>query len=407
MELSVIIVNYNVKYFLEQCLYSVSKACAKIDAEIIVVDNYSTDGSRNYLQPKFPSVNFIWNTANSGFSCANNMGLKKAKGRYVVFLNPDTIIAEDSLEKSIAFFHDHPDCGALGVRMIDGSGKYLKESKRSFPSPAAGFFKMTGLAALFPGSKLFAAYYAGHLPDKENNQIDVLAGAFMMAGRDILEKLNGFDESYFMYGEDIDLSYRIRQAGYKNFYFAGTTIIHFKGESTQKNSRNYIRHFYGAMTTFVNKHYRQRRLLLSFMKLSIWFSKLLATILYSLKKMINIPAAGSKPVHIAVASGQQGFDKMIHLMKHAAFPVIIKGRIAVDKNDTGSMIGNLDTAVPNIKSLGIDQLLLCEPELEYKKIIETVQELAGHIHFLFHAGNSNSIVGSNDKNGKGIFIASQ
>ncbi len=253
MTLSVIIVSYNVKYFLEQCLCSVQRA-ADNSVEVLVVDNNSTDGTVEYCQHRFPFAQFISNKENTGFASANNQALAKAKGKYVLFLNPDTIIPEDLFIHCVAFMDAHVGAGALGVRMIDGSGAFLKESKRGFPSPWAAFCKMSGLTALFPRSKVFAKYYMGHLPEKEINAVDALAGACMFVRKEALNKTGGFDERFFMYAEDIDLSYRIQQAGYKNYYFPETTIRHFKGESTRKDGR-YIRLFYKAMVQFTRKHF--------------------------------------------------------------------------------------------------------------------------------------------------------
>lgn len=259
MRLSVIIVNYNVKYFLEQCLYSVLKACKNIETEIIVVDNGSTDGSKSFLPPRFPGVNFIWNNGNLGFAAANNYATGIAKGEFVLFLNPDTLLPEECLENCIDFFAVHKDAGALGIKMIDGSGKFLKESKRAFPSPATSLYKLSGLSKLFPRSRIFAKYHLGHLSEDEDHEVDVLAGAFMMIPRKVLSEVGNFDERFFMYGEDVDLSYRIQRAGYRNYYFAGSSIIHFKGESTKRGSMNYVRMFYRAMNLFVKKHYHGSR----------------------------------------------------------------------------------------------------------------------------------------------------
>lgn len=257
-KLSVIIVNYNVKHFLEQCLFAVQKALTVpgISGEIIVIDNKSTDNSITYLQPAFPDLRFIVNDTNSGFGKACNQGLREATGDTILFLNPDTIVAEDSLAACLRFFETHPDAGALGVKMLDGGGHFLKESKRAFPSLRTSLFKLSGLARLFPRSKLFARYHLGHLNENETHEVDVLAGAFMMIRKEVLDKTGSFDEDFFMYGEDVDLSYRIQQAGYKNYYFAGTSIVHFKGESTRRGSLNYVRMFYQAMSIFVNKHYK-------------------------------------------------------------------------------------------------------------------------------------------------------
>lgn len=255
MVLSVIIVNYNVRHFLEQCLRSVERALAGMEAEIIVVDNHSTDDSVAYLQPLFPSVRFMTSSKNRGFAQANNRGLSVARGEYVVFLNPDTLVPENCFKNCIAFFEQQPRAGALGVQMIDGRGRFLPESKRSFPSPMASMFKLSGLAKVFPESRLFSQYALGYLDKNENHRVDVLAGAFILMKRSLALELNGFDEDYFLYGEDIDLSYRIRKAGYENHYFSGVTIIHFKGESSHDHEWVRVKFFYRAMQTFVHKHY--------------------------------------------------------------------------------------------------------------------------------------------------------
>jgi len=256
----------------------VEKAIDNIDAEVIVIDNNSTDDSIAYLQPKFPFVRFIYNEENVGFAKANNQALQYCSGDYVLYLNPDTIIPEDCLEKCFAFFDKTPDCGALGIKMIDGSGTFLPESKRGFPSPLASFFKLTGLSDLFPRSRIFNQYSLGYLSPFENHKVDVLAGAFLMAKSSIIEAAKGFDEAFFMYGEDIDLSYRIQQMGYNNYYFADSTIIHFKGESTKKGSLNYVRMFYSAMSIFVHKHYsgNQARIFSLFIHSAIFFRALLS-----------------------------------------------------------------------------------------------------------------------------------
>jgi len=255
LDLSIIIVNYNVRHFLEQCLFAVQKAAKAVQAEITVIDNHSSDNSVGYLQTRFPGVRFIANTENLGFAKACNQGLKLAKGKYILFLNPDTIVPEDCFTKCMAFFETHTDAGAVGVKMLDGSGDFLKESKRSFPSPLTSLFKLFGLSRIFPRSRLFSRYHLGHLDNSKDHEVDVLAGAFMMIRKNVLDEIGGFDETFFMYGEDIDLSYRIQKAGYKNYYFSGCSIIHFKGESTRKGSLNYVRMFYKAMSVFVKKHY--------------------------------------------------------------------------------------------------------------------------------------------------------
>ena len=232
------------------------RASAGLDMECFVIDNGSTDGSLAYLQPLFPSIRFIANENNPGFAKANNQVLPLCTGEYVLFLNPDTLVSEDAFRSCLSYIKSEPAAGALGVRMVDGKGRFLPESKRSFPSPLTAFFKLTGLAAAFPRSGWFNRYALGNLDEFANHKVAVLAGACLLVKRELLLQLQGFDESYFLYGEDIDLSYRIRQAGYENHYFAGTSILHFKGESAGSNSLRHVKYFYEAMQVFVLKHYR-------------------------------------------------------------------------------------------------------------------------------------------------------
>lgn len=257
MKLSIVIVNYNVRYFLEQCLHAVFKAIEPLQAEVFVVDNASADNSVAMVREKFPQVKLIANTDNPGFSKANNQAIKQATGEYVLLLNPDTIVGEHTFTKILDFMDAHPDAGASGIRMVDGQGIYLPESKRGLPTPKVAFYKISGLTSIFSKSEKFAQYYMGHLPETANNPIEVLAGAFMMMRKTALEKAGLLDEDFFMYGEDIDLSYRITKAGYKNYYFADDSIVHYKGESTKKGSLNYVYVFYKAMEIFAKKHFSQ------------------------------------------------------------------------------------------------------------------------------------------------------
>ena len=258
MELSIIIVNYNVKHFLEQCIISVKKALNGIEGEIIVVDNNSVDGSLTLINEKFKDVVLISNKKNTGFSVANNQGIKIAKGENILLLNPDTVVQEDTLVKCLEFFDSHQDAGALGVKMYDGNGRFLPESKRGLPTPSVAFYKIFGLATLFPSSRVFGKYHLGYLSMNENHKVDVLSGAFMLIRRKVLDNVGLLDETFFMYGEDIDLSYRIKKAGYENYYFSKTKIIHYKGESTKKSSINYVFIFYRAMVIFAEKHFSKQ-----------------------------------------------------------------------------------------------------------------------------------------------------
>ncbi|MGC9332032.1 MAG: glycosyltransferase [Bacteroidales bacterium] len=287
LKLSVIIVNYNVKHFLEQCLHSVFKAIQDIDAEVFVVDNNSVDGSARMIRNKFPEVKLIANKENVGFSRGNNQAIKQASGEYVLLLNPDTIVEEDSFSKIITYTDSHPDVGGLGVKIIDGKGNFLPESKRGLPTPAVAFYKIFGLSRLFPGSKRFGQYHLSYLDKDEIHEVDVLSGAFMWMRKAALDKTGLLDENFFMYGEDIDISYRITQAGYKNIYFPGTTIIHYKGESTKKGSINYVRTFYQAMIIFANKHFTQKkaRLYANLINTAIYFRAALAVLVRFFKKL--------------------------------------------------------------------------------------------------------------------------
>lgn len=257
MKLSIIIVNYNVQHFLEQCLHSVFKAVKNDDAEIFVVDNNSVDGSVLMVKEKFPQVKLIENKKNTGFSFANNQAIKQAKGEYVLLLNPDTVVEEDTFEKVISFMNSHPEAGGLGVKMLDGKGNFLPESKRGLPTPSVAFYKIFGFSKLFPKSKTFGRYHLGFLDEDATNEVEILSGAFMLIRKSVLDKIGLLDETFFMYGEDIDLSYRIIKAGYKNYYYPETRIIHYKGESTRKSSVNYVFVFYRAMVIFAEKHFSQ------------------------------------------------------------------------------------------------------------------------------------------------------
>lgn len=258
VKLSVIIVNYNVQHFLEQCLYSVRKASKNITVEVWVVDNNSVDGSIEMLREKFPGVKRIENKKNVGFSAANNQAIRQSTGEYVLLLNPDTVVEEETFTKVISFMDSHPDAGALGVKMIDGKGHFLAESKRALPTPEVAFYKVFGLSAIFPKSKRFGKYHLTYLPIDQVNEVDVLSGAFMLIRKAALDKAGLLDEAFFMYGEDIDISYRITKAGYKNYYYPETRIIHYKGESTKKSSVNYVIIFYNAMSIFAQKHFSQK-----------------------------------------------------------------------------------------------------------------------------------------------------
>jgi|SRR5450432_118387 len=373
MILSVIIVNYNVKFFLEQCLSSLTKAVAASPelngkVEVIVIDNASTDGSVPFLEPIFPAFQFIQNKENKGFAKANNQAIPACTGEFVLFLNPDTILAEDLLEKCILFLRRTTDAGALGLRMIDGSGKYLKESKRGFPSPLASFYKMSGLSRIFPRSKKFSAYYMSHLNEDENHSVEILSGAFMMVRKNILDKTGGFDEQFFMYAEDIDLSFRISQTGFRNYYFSGATLIHFKGESTPKDRRQ-VKIFYHAMILFMKKHFKGSRssVQLFFLQMAVKLQQQVAILLLPFRKQDSGPRVAGR-VYISGDSTAK---------KHWALRFKIENMQLTDHIDDAT------------------EIIYCEGAgHSWKSIIEQLGSGKKNIRTAFHGAGTHSAVGS-------------
>jgi len=291
MKLSVIIVNYNVKYFLEVCLNSLFRALSGFNSEVIVVDNNSADDSCSFIRNRYPGVILIENKDNKGFSKANNQGVAIAKGEYILFLNPDTVMPEDFFVKTLAYMDAHPDAGALGPRLIDGKGRFAPDSKKSFPSLSVALYKTIGINKFFPRSPYFNKYYSVHISEHETAPVDVLSGCCMLVRRSAMDKAGGpFDEDYFMYCEDVDLSYRIEKAGYKNIYFPDADLIHYKGESTRKMTLSYVRIFNEALVTFVKKHYsaKQARLFVLFINIGIILRAVLGTLKRALK-VLHMP----------------------------------------------------------------------------------------------------------------------
>lgn len=291
MKISVIIVNYNVKYFLELCLHSVFRALQGIEAEVIVVDNNSSDDSCAMIREKFPQVRLIGNKDNKGFSRANNQGVEIARGEYILFLNPDTVMPEDFFRKSVAYLDTHPEAGALGPRLIDGKGQFAPDGKKSFPTLSVAIFKTTGINKIFRRSPYFNKYYAVHVGERELAPVEVLSGCCMLVRSKVIAEVGGaFDEDYFMYCEDVDLSYRITKAGYKNMYFPEVDLIHYKGESTRKATLSYVRIFNEALSTFVRKHYSKghARLFILFINIGIVLRAILAAV-KNVLKVLRMP----------------------------------------------------------------------------------------------------------------------
>lgn len=382
MELSVIIVSYNVKAYLEQCLYSLRRATESIAAEVWVVDNASSDGTVASLPEAFPEVHWMPLEENIGYGRANNRVLASTTGKYVLFLNPDTLLEEDALQKCLAYMDTREDAGALGVRMINGFGAFLGESKRGMPGVMASFFKMAGLAERFPTSAFFSGYYAGHLDPRVTNAVPVLSGAFMLVRREVIRDTEGFDERFFMFGEDIDLSYRIRKAGWNNYYFAGTVLVHFKGQSTEKTSDQYLRHFFGAMNLFVRKYYPGA--------LSFFYRQLLQAGILLQKTRTRFFPPG--PRHWTPETARQ------HWLLVGSGKDI---RAFLKRYDPGSLFYlTLDTDRADLENIqqhmGLDggtPVLFCMGDLRYGPVIEWMDRAGWEAPCFFHHRQSGSIVG--------------
>lgn len=325
MQLSVIIVNYNVKYYIEQCLRSVfsSISHAGMEAEVFVVDNASSDNSVEYLQEQFPKKDYpnlriIANVRNVGFSRANNQAVHLAKGEYILFLNPDTLIADNTLGDCLNFAKQQADFGALGVKMLCDNGRFAKESRRGLPTPWVSFCKMSGLTSLFPKSRTFARYYMSYLDKEQPAKIEIISGAFMMVSRKAIDTCGCFDEDFFMYGEDIDLSYRIIKGGFQNYYLP-LPILHYKGESTQKSSYRYVHVFYEAMLIFFQKHYGNLSFLFTF---PIKGAIILRAFIALIKQQFgNLFPKEEKELHFAFVGSKQNFDALQKLADKWLFKV--------------------------------------------------------------------------------------
>ena len=416
MKVSVIIVNYNVKYFLELCLRSVLNAVHTLEVEVIVIDNQSSDGSLPFLIPKFPTVNFIDAGTNLGFGKASNLGLANATGEYILFLNPDTVLPPDALIKALDFFAHNTDAGAIGVKMIDGSGAFLKESKRSFPTPVTSLYKLFGLAALFPTSTVFSKYHLGYLNENKNHEVAVLSGAFMMIKKMILDQIGGFDEQFFMYGEDIDLSYRIQKAGFKNYYVSDFTIIHFKGESTRKGSLNYVKIFYQAMSIFVKKHYTgsQKKGFNIFIHIAIWIRAAITIAGNGVKniknaliclyrsnfkkfKIFKSTLPNKKPKLIAVL-GSKDCKNLVELLLKPEENLIFIDPLLMEHSVSKQEILNKYQIAP------FDEIIICVNQNTWKPLFYLINNLSTKVSYGFLLAEEKVILRSENKNTSGVIF---
>jgi GT2 family glycosyltransferase len=333
--------------------------------------------------------------------------LKQANGEFILFLNPDTILPEDCLQKCIGFFQEKHEAGAIGIRMIDGSGIFLKESKRGFPSPVTSICKLSGLTSLFPNSKFFAHYYLGHLDQNQNQEVDVLSGAFMMIRKSVLGKTGGWDEQFFMYGEDIDLSFRIQKAGWKNFYFAESTIIHFKGESTKKDSGDYTKLFYGAMGIFVKKHYNivLARLYILLIRLMIKIKIAFSRIKYQLHSFLHNKNKTAPKERCFIISDKKEFNFIQSILQKNKIELDVIGRVDPGISTSDDVVGNVSILPSLISREHVKELIFAMNSMSAKETISIIERLPAGLHFRFHFAGTHSIVGSNNKESSGNCVA--
>ncbi len=292
MQISVVIVNYNVCDLLLNAVASVYVALDGLDGEIIVVDNASSDGAVETLNRVYPDVVTVALERNLGFGAANNIGFERARGQYVLILNPDTVVQEDTIRTMLAFMAEHPDVAFSGCKIILPNGTYDPVSKRGFPSPWSSFCKVFGLSRMFPKSRLFGGYNLTYIDADETAPVDALSGCFMVCRADVLKQLGGFDTDYFMYGEDLDLCYRAKKLGWAIYYYPATSILHLRGQSTRRSSIDALAVFYEAMEIFARKHFRSNPPLLWMIGLGIRLRRWLARLLE------RFPAVGLAPIDV-------------------------------------------------------------------------------------------------------------
>ncbi|MBS7233268.1 glycosyltransferase family 2 protein [Flavobacterium psychroterrae] len=384
MQLSVIILNYNVRYFLEQCVLSVQEAISTLHAEIIVIDNNSSDESCLMMQNKFPTVKLIQNTTNFGFPKGNNIGVEQASGKYICILNPDTVVAEDTFIKVLAFAERQINLGIVGCQLIDGTGEFLPESKRGIPTPWIAFTKIFGLYKVFPKWKLFNQYYAQHLAKDETGKVDILVGAFMLMQRDLYLELEGFDEKCFMYADDIDLSYRVLQKNKSNYYFHETTVLHYKGESTVKDEK-YMKRFQEAMNFFYRKHFKKSWFFEFFIQIGIWF--------FSFAKMFQGKTkAKLLPETIVFYSSNKILSEKL--------PSILKNKVRFMNLKKEKIVNS--SLVFKGKRV---EIILDNQYVSFKKCIKIIKTLKDkNVTFKIFPKNTDFIIGSNSRNDRGQVI---
>ena len=383
MQLSVIILNYNVRFFLEQCVLSVQAALQHIDSEIIVVDNNSSDASCQMMKTRFPNIKLIENKENTGFPKGNNIGVAQAKGEYICILNPDTVVAEDTFQKILNTKNWQLNSGILGCKLIDGTGNFLPESKRGIPTPWVAFTKIFGLYKFFPKVKLFNRYYAQHLTENHSGNVEILVGAFMVMKRDLYNEVGGFDENCFMYSDDIDLSYMVLKKGKINYYFAETTVIHYKGESTVKDGM-YMKRFQEAMDYFYSKHFKKSAFFNFFMKVGSYLFAFLK------KNKTGVSISGIDN-YILISENELLKEKLEKLLGKN-----VKLLSTSYKNELPSMLKRTDTNV---------EVIFDQNDLSFSNIISAMEEFKNEkVTFKIIPNSSDFMIGSNSSNDRGEVV---
>ena len=386
MQLSVIILNYNVRYFLEQCVLSVQKALDGIHGEIIVIDNASSDDSCEMMKTKFPHIKLIENAANLGFPKGNNIGVAQAKGKYICILNPDTVVTEDTFSKILNTKNWQPNTGIIGCKLIDGAGNFLPESKRGVPTPWVAFTKIFGLYKI---SNYFGKYYAQHLSENESGKVDILVGAFMVMKRELYLKVGGFDENCFMYSDDIDLSYMIQKLGKENFYFHETSVIHYKGESTVRDEK-YLKRFREAMQFFYKKHFKKSIVFDVMMQIGSFF--------FTIFKQ-NQQKNSSKKIfqYVLVTKNAENENIVSDVLSKKDFSFVMR---VFDKMNV------LEKEIEAFKKQKCNYEVIFDTySFSFKEIIEFMEKnKSKNITFKNYISQSNYLIGSNNANDRGEVI---
>jgi GT2 family glycosyltransferase len=385
MQLSVIILNYNVRYFVEQCVLSVQAALQHIEGEIIVIDNNSSDDSCQMMKIRFPHIKLIENKENTGFPNGNNIGVAEAKGEYICILNPDTVVAEDTFTKLLNSqpATRNPQLGIIGCKLIDGTGNFLPESKRGIPTPWVAFTKIFGLYKFFPKVQLFNQYYAQHLTENQSGKVDILVGAFMVMKRDLYNQVGGFDENCFMYSDDIDLSYMVLKNGKTNYYFAETTVIHYKGESTVKDG-TYMKRFQEAMDYFYSKHFKKSAFFSVFMKVGSFFFAFL-------KKNKTIVTKRKIDNYILISQNELLKEKLEKLLGKN-----VKRLSTSFKNELPSLLKGIHSNI---------EIIFDQNDLTFSTIISAMELYKNEkVTFKIIPNQSNFMIGSNSSNDRGEVV---